>query len=120
MVHKFVIPSDLVRLPDFTPAGLKNALLDDLTLLSLAYGENRNFEDSGGFVLYCTPESTADELKAVFDPEKHCPEWASVMESESLYCSALYVLNNDFTVTLYVPIAMADEAIMEELKEEIK
>ena len=47
----------------------------------------------------------------------HFPEW---VEKVDRYAAALYLLNDDFSVVLFVPLAIAPKAILNELEEEVK
>ena len=120
MVYKFGRASELDTLASgAVPAAVTAAMRLELALLDDAYGKNRNIDtDDGGFVLCCTPGTTVDELKAFFDPSEHVFECVGRIEAEPPYCSALYILTNDYAVEVFMAVADAPEDIAAELAEE--
>ena len=112
MVYKIGTIADLDSLP----------LLDDTTLellhhhasvLTKEYGANRNVdEDDGGFVLYATPKTSVEDIKAYFDISKHSLECVNTYGS---LCEAVYLPNNDYAVVIILSIADAPTEIRNEI-----
>ena len=79
--------------------------------LSTEYGEDRNIDSDGGYILYATPKSNAEEIKAYFDYSRHIAEYVELCGD---ICSATYLLNNDYVVTVLTrledtPVEIANE-----------
>ncbi len=68
-------------------------------------------EDSG-FILYVTSNTPHREIKALFDYTKHTLEYAELYDN---ICSATYLLNNSFVVTLLTNIEDTPIEILKEL-----
>ena len=85
-----------------------------LATLDEVYGEDRNVDDNdGGYVLYASRGTTPAELKANWNYEDRLCESAEV---EDGYATILYLLNNEYSVTL----VMHAEDLPETLRKEIE
>lgn len=85
-----------------------------LSVLDEVYGEDRNVDDNdGGYVLYASRGTTPEELKAVWDYEERLCESAEV---EDGYAVVLYLLNNEYSVTL----VLHEEDLPETLRKELE
>ena len=112
MIYKIGNLTDLGSLPLMADTALE-ILYHHAKTLSVEYGENRNIEESdGGYVLYATPGTSNEELKACFDVSKHTPEYVNTYGS---LCEAVYLLNNDFAVVTIMSIADAPTEILNEI-----
>ena len=117
MVYKLGIPADMAGIAS-SPDPVHHAILTELSTLEREYSGTRNVDtDDGGFMLYCTPGTTADEVKAFFDPTGHVLEWAGRIDSNPPYCSALYLLSNDYAVEIFMAVSDTPEAVREEMTE---
>ena len=104
MIYKIGTIADLDSLPLLDGTALE-LLSHHASVLTTEYGENRNVdEDDGGFVLYATPSTNAEDIKAYFDFSKHSLECVTTYGS---LCEAVYLPNNDFVVVIIMSIADA-------------
>ena len=83
------------------------------SVLTYEYEQERNVDtDDGGFILYCSPNTKAEDIKAFFDFTKHTVE--SVDRYGELVV-AMWILNNEFVITIIsandVPIELINEII---------
>lgn len=112
MVYKLGNISDLASL-SINHTKHKEVLARHLSLLTHLYGADRDIDHSdGGFVIYAEPGTTEQRLKACFDYSNHTPEYITYDDNSNL-CTILYLINNEFAVT----ILMASEDVPEEIKE---
>ena len=81
-------------------------------ILSTEYGEDRDVEREGGYILYVEPYTTSEEIKGCFDYTCHTVE---CVELYGDICSAIYILNNDYVVTLLTRIEDTPLEIIKEL-----
>lgn len=72
-----------------------------LTMLDEAYGEDRSYEDDGGYVLFCSKKEDLVEAEKIFNFHHHPYEYS--IQIENGYCCQLHVLNNEYTVSLIYP-----------------
>lgn len=86
-----------------------------LAVLSSEFGEERSYLDVGGFSLIADTEEDLCKARELFDDRWHYCEWATRL-GDSGYISALYLLNNEFSVMLYTMESLANEDILENLE----
>ena len=72
-------------------------------------------EDIEGYSLLADSKADLELARQVFDDRNHKCEWATKI-SQSNYCSALYLLTNESSVMLYMPISLANNDILENLE----
>ena len=75
------------------------------------YGIDRDIDNNdGGYVVFVTENTSNNEIIEVFDYTRHTVEYVEVGEA---YSTAVYLLNNEYTVMLIMPT----EQLPDELKE---
>lgn len=118
MVYKLGNLKDLESLPPMDKITY-GVLWEFTSVLTNEYGENRDIDnDAGGFVLYATPGTSPEEIKAVFDFSAHTIEYVNrTLQAEPPICSALYILNNDFAVVIVMSISDAPKEITDNFEE---
>lgn len=111
MVYKIGNVSDLESIA-ITDANAYALLSQYARLLSYEYGEDRNVDtDDGGYVLYATPGSSSEDIKAYFDYTNHVVESADRFGSIVV---AMFILHNEFVVLI---VMSEDDAPAEIIKE---
>ena len=98
----------------YLPQRVIDEVLRGLAVLSAEYGETRN--ESGGYSLVADTKEDLYWVRKVFDDRQHSCEWATKL-GDSGFCSALYLLSNEFSVMLYIPIALANKDILENMED---
>lgn len=112
MVYKIGNITDLSTIP-ITDGKTFELLYHYARVLTSEYGQERNVtEDDGGFVLYAPPGTNTEDIKAYFDYTKHTVE--SVDRYGQLY-SAMYILSNEFAVTIVGSIVDAPPQFINEI-----
>ena len=112
MVYKIGNISDLESIV-ITDENAYALLSQYARLLSYEYGENRNIDtDDGGVVLYATPGTNSEEIKAYFDYSKHTMESADRFGSLVV---AMYILHNEYVVLIVMSEADAPAEIIKEI-----
>ena len=114
MVYKLGNDKDMDTLPPLD-GKTEEIIYVYTSTLTYQYGEERNIdEDDGGYVLYATPGTDREELKACFDYTKHTPEYVDRYGS---ICVAMYITHNEYAVVIITSIADAPEEITKEFVE---
>ena len=112
MVYKIGNISDLESIA-ITDADTYALLSQYARLLSYEYGEDRNIDtDDGGFVLYATPGTSCEDIKAYFDYTKY------VIESADRFGSlvvVMYILHNEYVVLIVLSEEDAPTEIIKEI-----
>ena len=115
MVYKMGNIADVESVP-FEDERSREICTQYASILTAEYGQDRNIDtDDGGFILYATPGTSPEEIKAYFDYTKHTVEYVDVFRA---VCSALYLLSNDYGVVIVMSIADVPEEIKKEMNEE--
>ena len=87
-----------------------------LMILDETYGYDRNWEESGGYsILAESPEDVAS-IKAYIDFDKHPPEWVTTISYTGI-TSSLFVLNDDFSIIVYMPKKILPPSLLAELED---
>lgn len=96
------------------PQKVIGEVLRGLAVLEAEYGTQRDYFSSGGYSLIADTSEDLAKAREVFDDRLHKCEWATKLECG--FCSALFLLSNEFSVMLYIPIALANDDILENLE----
>ena len=111
MVYKIGNTKDFEALPPMDD-NIKAILYRYARVLSVEYGEERDTDsDDGGYLLWVVPHTPFEDVKAYFDYSKHTAE---CVERHGDICSAMYLLNNDYVITV---LARIEDTPVEILKE---
>ena len=115
MVYKIGNIRDTVFLPSMD-AAVKNIICEHVRILSSEYGEYRDTDkDDGGYVLYVERGTPVEDIKAIFDYSKSVPEQVDVIPtSKGKIYSALYLLNNEYSITVITSEADVPSKILGE------
>ena len=100
----------------YLPQRVIDEVLRGVAVLSAEYGEMRNYFETGGYSLIADTQEDLCCARKVFDDRRHYCEWATKL-GDSGFCSALYLLSNELSVMLYVPITLANKDILENMGE---
>jgi len=116
MIYKIGNIGDVKIFP-YLPRRMCRMISGLASLLTELYGEDRDVDNSdGGYILYATPGTTGDELKAYFDYSTHTMESISV-EPDFPILTAMYVLNNEYTVVIVMWTDDAPDEIRKEMED---
>ena len=116
MLYTIGTAHELPLLPSHLPEELRTEILTCLVVLDAEYSESRNYLESGGYSVIAETVEDIPGLKAIIDYEKHPCEWATKI-GRTGFVSALYIINNDFSIMVYLPQAIAPTAIINELED---
>ena len=114
MVYTIGTTREIPSLPCTLPQNVKKELLRCTAVLDREYGEDRDYHQTGGYSLIVETVEDISSIRPTLDLEAHFPEWA---DRYGNYAAALYLLNDDFSVVLFIPLAIAPKSILNELEE---
>ncbi len=97
------------------PAEVTNELIIGTSVLDSEYGDDRDYLNVGGYSIVIEDIDDLPAVKAILDYDAHPCEWATRL-GKSGYLSALYIINDDFSIMLFMPIAIAPAVILNELE----
>lgn len=114
MIYKLGNVDDLALIPSMDTSTL-DTLYAYVSVLTNEYGHDRDIDHSdGGYVLFSTKGTNCEEIKAYFDYSQHTVEY--VNRSGEL-CEAVYILHNEYAVTIVSYIVDAPPQITEAFEE---
>ena len=116
MLYTIGTANELPLLPSHLPEKLVTEISTGLVVLDAEYGEARNYYESGGYSVIAETIEDIPGLKAVIDYEKHPCEWGTKI-GRTGFVSALYIINNDFSIMVYLPQDIAPTEIITELED---
>lgn len=73
-----------------------------LMILDEEYGFDRNWEESGGYSILAETTEDVESIKQYIDFDTHPPEWVTTISYTGI-TSSLFILNNDFSIIVYMP-----------------
>lgn len=116
MLYKIGTLKEAKTMEGKIPDSVFSELIRDVAVLDSDYGEERNYYESGGYAVIAQTSDDVSELKNIVDYNKHPCEWAAIVENDSGYIAALYLLNDDYAIMAFMPIAVAPDVILNELE----
>ena len=87
-----------------------------LMILDEEYGYERDWENSGGYSILAETAADVAAIKQYIDYDKHPPEWVTSISFTKII-SALFVVNNDFSIMVYMPQEVAPQSLLNELED---
>ena len=103
-------------LPNHLPEQLLGEVFTGLVVLDAEYGSDRNYRMSGGFSLIAETRNDLHALNEIINTNIHAPEWATHI-GKTGFVSALYIMNDDFSIMVYLPLEIAAVPIKLELED---
>ena len=98
------------------PQRVYDEILRGVAILDAEFGPERDYFECGGYALIADTKENLHCARKVFDDRFHSCEWATKM-GNSGYVSALYLLNNEVSVVLYIKESLANNDILENLED---
>lgn len=87
-----------------------------LMILDETYGYERDWENVGGYSILAETTEDVEAIKQHIDFEKHPPEWVTRISFTGIL-SALFIVNNDFSIMVYIPQEVAPQSLLSELED---
>ena len=100
----------------YLPKTVVGEVIRGLAVLEAEHGLDRNYLEVGGYSLIADTPDDLSRAREIFDDRKHYCEWSTKL-GDSGFCSALYLLSNECSVMLYIPINLANEDILENMED---
>ncbi len=107
------IPMLSCRLPEL----VKEKLLHYVSVLDAEYGTTRDYLKIGGYAVIAETSNDVAELRSIIDYDSRLCEWVSEIGND--YLSALYLLGDDYSIVVIMPVDVAPKVLLNELKGEI-
>ena len=106
---------EVAHLPSRLPEELVTEVFTGLVVLDAEYGSDRDYRESGGYSLIAEDYEDLPALNEIINTNVHYPKWATRIGTTG-YVSALYIMNDDFSLMVYLPLEIASIPIKLELE----
>ena len=115
MLYTIGTTAEIPTLPSYLPEKLVTEIFQGLVILDAEYEPTRNYLEIGGYSIIA---ETSEDISNFTHINLHTrpPEWATFIGNTG-YISALYIMNNDFSIMLFTPLSIAPIIIRKELEE---
>lgn len=117
MLYRIGTKQELPTVASRLPESVYTELLRSTAILDAEYGESRNYLQIGGYSVIVETCDDLAQLKAIVDYDIHPYEWVTKIGKDSGNLSVLYLLNDDYSIVVYLPAAIAPNAILNELED---
>ena len=117
MIYTIGTAREIPSLPCTLPRSVRKELLRCTAALDREYWEGRDYHQTGGYSVIVETMEDISNIRPTLNLDAHFPEWVDKVDR---YAAALYLLNDDFSVVLFVPLAIAPKTILNELEEAVK
>ena len=99
------------------PVEVVNVVLEIATILDDNYGEKRNANDDGGYILIVENEEDIKKLndEIGIDITTTIPEYVDLIRCSNggEYTNSLILCNNDFGISLIIPISLTSKNLLD-------
>lgn len=116
MLYTIGTTAEIPTLPSHLPEKLVTEIFQGLVILDCEYEPTRNYLEVGGYSVILETPLDIQQFSHIINLETREPEWATWIDS-TCYVSALYILNNDFSIMAYMPANIMPNIIRKELEE---
>ncbi len=116
MLYRIGLVSEIPTLPSDIPKQVRTEIAQGLVVLDCEYGEDRNYLESGGCSILVETAEDLTQLKEMVDYDKHPCEWATRI-GRTGYASALFIINNSYSILVYLPISILPEIMLSALED---
>lgn len=114
MLYRIGTESEISTVEEMLPLPVLKALLKCTVLLDYAYSPNRRYLQVGGYSLVAQTCDDVEEMRKAVDFTTHPCEWVDRIGD---YIAAMYLLNDDYSIVLFIPVAITPEIILNELED---
>ena len=118
MLYKVGTTKELSFLKNRLPDQVYSEVFRGVAILDGEYGAERDYLKSGGYSVIVETKEDILALKKIVDFNTHFCEWVTTISKDTGYLSALFLINDDFSIMAYIPRKIAPDAILRELEEE--
>ena len=114
MLYRIGTACEISTIPLALPQSVRKELFRTTSILDAEYGSKRNYLETGGYSLIVETKEDISKVREIIDYTLHPPEWVERFDS---FIVALYLSNDDFGIMLFIPMAIAPKAILDELED---
>lgn len=115
MLYRIGTGTELSSVSDVFHSSILLELNRYIGVLDREYGSDRDYLECGGYAMLAQTMDDMLAVKDVVDYDVHPCEWATRLWQGTGYVSALYLMNNEFTILVFMPEVFAPIDVLEEM-----
>ena len=115
MLYRIGTQAELALVADVFHPSILQELKGYIDVLDREYGSERDYLDCGGYAMLAQTMEDMLMVKDVVDYDVHPCEWATRLWKGTGYVSALYLMNNEFSILVFMPEVFAPTDVLEEM-----
>jgi hypothetical protein len=113
MIYRLGTGREVLSLREKLLPDVYDELAYQLAILDSNYGADRDYYESGGYAVVAETDADLLAVKAqIIDYENYPCEWSSQL-NDSGYIFAIYVLNDDYSLSLFMPKVITPQEILD-------
>lgn len=117
MIYRIGTMNDMLNV-EFDNDKAERVVCFYVDILDSEYGAYRDIDtDDGGYILYATKGTLAENLQALFDYTQYQAELVHVQDN---VCSAIYILSNDYPIVIISDVSDAPPEILKEYERQLE
>ena len=116
MLHRIGHKKDVYSCGSTFPRRALQEVYTGLMILDEEYGYDRNWKLEGGYSILAETAEDVAAIKQYVDFDKHPPEWVTSINYTKII-SGLIIMNNDFSIMVYMPQEIAPQTLLDELED---
>lgn len=117
MLYRIGNEHEVAAMESKLPKQVYSDLYTGVVVLDSEYGADRDYLQEGGYSLIVETADDLAEFRRIIDYENHPCEWAARESRNCGYICALYIMNDDFSIMVYMPLAIVPDAILKDLED---
>ena len=114
MLYRIGTLAELVSVADIFHPSILQELKVYIDVLDREYGSGSDYLECGGYALLAQTVDDMLAIKEVVDYDVHPCEWATRLGSGTGYVSALYLMNNEYSILVFMPESLAPDDVISE------
>ena len=116
MLHVLGTAKELFSRRCNLPQRVLAEVFQGLMILDAEYEPTRDYLQVGGYSLIVENIEDIPLIKNYVDYDRHPPEWVTKI-SDTGYSSALFVMNDDLSIMVFMPISILPTTLLKELED---
>jgi len=117
LLYKVGTQKEIPILYSKLPESIVKELLRCTAILDARYGAERDYLESGEYMLVAENSDDLIELKRTINYDTHPCEWVNRIGKDGKFISALYLMNNEYSIQVLIPTAITPNVILRELED---
>lgn len=117
MIFRIGHVNEISQLIGLLPEPLLREIMRQTELLDVEYGVDRDYMLSGGYSMVVETSEDVVAITRHLDVYSHLCEHVERVECDMEYIHAMYLMNDDFSISVFMPLACAPYVLLNDLED---